>query len=139
MKAPKLNLPEFDLKTRKTDRGDEIWDIVRRKWILYTPEEWIRQNFLHFLIYNLKYPKSQIIVESGLSYNRLSKRSDIKVFKGEKVFMIVECKAPNIKLNEKALQQILSVGFVPAASPDEAEQGFAVKIMKLHPSRFTAR
>lgn len=88
------------------DKGTCIFDVIRKKYIVLTPEEWVRQHFIHFLINSYKYPKSLMKVESGLKYNNLQKRSDIQVYtrKGHP-FLIVECKASNVKLDSKVIDQ----------------------------------
>ncbi len=106
-KLKKLGLPAFDIKLKKSERGVEVFDIIRKKYILLTPEEWVRQHFVHFLITKLKYPKSLIRVESGHKYNALRKRSDIIVYdRTGKAFLLAECKSASEKLNESALYQV---------------------------------
>ncbi|MFC2123909.1 type I restriction enzyme HsdR N-terminal domain-containing protein [Bacteroidota bacterium] len=102
----KLNLPPYEVKVKSIDDKVRIFDLLRKKYVLLTPEEWVRQHFLHFLIRYNDYPKALIKVESGLNYNNRLKRSDIIVYnrKGG-VFMIVECKAPDKKINKKSLEQ----------------------------------
>ena len=101
-----LNLPPFDYKLKKADGKVWIFDGIRKKYIVLTPEEWVRQHFINYLITDFKYPKSLLKVEGGLTYNTLSKRSDIIVFDREgKPWMIVECKSPTMKLSQDTLQQ----------------------------------
>lgn len=103
----KLNLPDFNLTVRKEDGKVWIFDIIRKKYIVLTPEEWVRQHFIHYLINHLKYPKALFRIESSLTYNKLQKRSDIVIHnRGGKPWMLVECKAPNIKLTQKAFNQV---------------------------------
>lgn len=101
-----LNLPSFDY-TLKTENGKVyILDIIRKKYLVLTPEEWVRQHFVHHLIADLQYPRSLVRVEGGLRFNELRKRSDIVVFSREGTpWMIVECKAPDQKLNQRTLHQ----------------------------------
>ncbi|MDH4057596.1 MAG: type I restriction enzyme HsdR N-terminal domain-containing protein [Cyclobacteriaceae bacterium] len=102
----KLNLPKFDFKLKDADGKVWIFDGIRKKYVVLTSEEWVRQNFVRYLIDTLHYPKALIKVEAGLTYNRLSKRSDIVVFsRGGTPWMVVECKAPGIVLDEKSLMQ----------------------------------
>lgn len=102
-----LNLPSYNLKTRTYNGKVEIFDEIRKKYLLLTPEEWVRQHFVNYLIDHLQYPKSLIRLEGGLTYNTLSKRSDIVVYdrKGAP-FMVVECKSTNIKLSQKVVDQV---------------------------------
>jgi predicted type IV restriction endonuclease len=103
----KLNLPEAALSLKKEEGKVYIFDIIRKKYIVLTPEEWVRQHFIHFLISDLKYPRSLFRIEGALSYNRMQKRSDILVRNREgKPWMLVECKSPAIKLTQKAFNQI---------------------------------
>ncbi len=75
--------------------------------VVLTPEEWVRQHFVHFLISELSYPKPLIKIESGIGYNQLQKRSDIKVYdRNGSPFAIVECKAATIPINQNTFDQV---------------------------------
>jgi len=101
-----LNLPAIEAKIIISGGKKRIFDAVRRKYVVLTPEEWVRQHFIHYLNAILCYPKSLIKVESGLKLNSLQKRSDILIHdRVGKPWMLVECKAPNIKLDRKAFNQ----------------------------------
>ncbi len=101
-----LNLPPFEYQLRKEANRLQIFDIIRRKFLVLTPEEWVRQHFIHFLINQYQYPKSLIQVETGLKYNALQKRTDIVVYDREgKPFLVIECKAPNVKISEETFRQ----------------------------------
>ena len=101
-----LNLPPFDYKLKKADVKVWIFDGIRKKYIVLTPEEWVRQHFINYLVTDFKYPKSLLKVEGGLIYNTLQKRSDILVFDREgKPWMIIECKSPVQKLSQETLRQ----------------------------------
>ena len=94
--------------TLKKEEG-KVWifDIIRKKHIVLTPEEWVRQHFVHYMINDLKYPKSLFRIEGSLTYNKLQKRSDILVRDREgRPWMLVECKSPSIKLTQRAFNQI---------------------------------
>jgi len=102
-----LNLPSIDSKIKKEGGKLLIFDIIRKKYIVLTPEEWVRQHFIHFLISGKGYPRSLFKIESSLSFNKLQKRSDILVHdRLGKPWMLVECKSPSIKLSQKAFNQI---------------------------------
>lgn len=103
----RLNLPEYTFRLQKSEKGTLIFDALRKKFVVLTPEEWVRQNFIRYLIEEKKYPASLIAIESGLKYNRLSKRCDITVYnrKGEK-YMLVECKAPEVKISQDTFNQV---------------------------------
>ena len=101
-----LNLPPCDFILKR--EGDKVYilDILRKKYLLLTPEEWVRQHFVHYLINDLDYPKSLIKIEGGLKFNALSKRSDIVVFSREgSPWMLIECKAPDVKLRQATIEQ----------------------------------
>src|ERR1700712_1986682 len=85
----------------KTENGKEyIFCIIRKKWLLVTPEEWVRQNFLNYLTEILKYPASLIAVEKQLMVGEMKKRFDIIVYKDALPFIIIECKEMNVPLSE---------------------------------------
>ena len=103
----KLNLPSIDSNIRKEEGKIWIFDLIRKKYIVLTPEEWVRQHFIHYLINVLKYPRALFKVESGMLFNSLQKRSDIVIHgRDGKPWMLVECKSPTIKLTQKAFNQI---------------------------------
>lgn len=102
-----LNLPAFDYKIKKQQDKLYIYDQIRKKYLLLTPEEWVRQHFVHYLAHELKYPRGLITTEAGLKYNQLQRRTDIVVFdRRAKPYLIVECKAPGVSLSQKAFNQI---------------------------------
>jgi hypothetical protein len=101
-----LNLPTFEYKLKKADGKVWIFDVIRKKFVVLTPEEWVRQHFVNYLIQHLRYPKSLIKIEGGLTFNQLQKRSDIVVFdRFAKPWMVIECKAPTLRLSEETLHQ----------------------------------
>jgi len=104
----KLNLPEYKFKTRVNQLGkDEIFDESRKKFVTLTPEEWVRQNFVSYLKEEKKYPSSLIAIEKGITVNSMQKRFDAVVHnrKGQPV-MLIEFKAPDVKINQKVMEQI---------------------------------
>lgn len=102
----KLDLPGFDYQISKAEGKIWIFDIIRKKRIVLTPEEWVRQHIVHFFINQLKYPKSLIKIESGLKYNQLQKRSDVVVYDREgKPWLLMECKSPEQKLSQQTIMQ----------------------------------
>jgi len=104
----KLSLPSFDFNIKESDGKTVIFDIIRKKYLVLTPEEWVRQHFVHYLINQLGYTKALISVEHGLKYNKLQKRTDIIVHDREaKPLVLVECKAPEHRLNQKVLEQAM--------------------------------
>jgi hypothetical protein len=102
----RLNLPQFEYKLKKADGKVWIFDGIRKKFIVLTPEEWVRQHFVNYLIAEKKYPRSLIRVEGGLVYNQLAKRTDIVVFDRQgKPWMVVECKSPALQVSPATLSQ----------------------------------
>ena len=103
----KLNLPSYDFKFKTVNQKTQIFDSIRKKYIMLTPEEWVRQNFISFLTIEKKYPASLIAVESGLRYNTQKKRSDIVIYSNQgKPFIIIECKAPEVAITNETFEQI---------------------------------
>ena len=102
----KLNLPQYEFKFKMLGQITQIFDIVRKKYTALTPEEWVRQHIIHFLIHEKGFPASLIGVEKGIVFNGLKKRVDILIFdRNAKPFMIVECKAPQVKISQEVFDQ----------------------------------
>lgn len=98
-----LKLPEYKPKIQ----GEEIFCLVRKKWVALTPEEWVRQHFLNLLIEHLSYPKGMIKLEHSVKYFKNLKRSDITVLDRDgKVFLLVECKSFKVKLSQNTVNQL---------------------------------
>ncbi len=104
---PKLNLPMAELPISKSEGKWHVFDPLRKKYLILSPEEWVRQHIIYYLWKHKAYPKGLFIVERGLLYNRLQKRLDILVQdrKGAP-FLLVECKAPTVKLSQSTLEQV---------------------------------
>ena len=101
-----LNLPVFDYKIKKKDGRLCIWDSIRKKYIVLQPEEWVRQHFINYLVAHKNIPSSRISLEYGQQYNTLAKRCDIVVWdENLKPFLLVECKASHIEINESVFFQ----------------------------------
>lgn len=106
---PVLNLPPFEPQLKREEDRVLIFDSLRRKFLALTPEEWVRQHWINFLVEHQSFPKGLISLEKGLKYNQLQKRTDLVVFDREgKPYLLIECKAPEIELNQKVLQQALA-------------------------------
>ena len=102
-----LNFPKFDYRFKSTENKVSIFDIIRKKFVILQPEEWVRQHCVHYLITQRNYPKSLINVEKELTINGLKKRYDIVVFNQDgSIFLMVECKAPKITINQATFDQI---------------------------------
>lgn len=103
----KLNLPDSNFKITKADEKTFIFDAFRKKNVILTPEEWVRQHFISYLVNYKQFPKALIKVESGLRYNKLPMRSDILVYdRSGNPLVLVECKAYNIKINAATFAQV---------------------------------
>lgn len=102
-----LNLTPYSFRIKNEGGITFIFDEIRKKFLVLTPEEWVRQHFVQFLIIEKKYPRTVIKLEGGLRLNSLQKRTDIVVFNlsGEKILM-VECKAPSVKISQATFDQI---------------------------------
>ena len=106
MKLPKLNFSkQFDFQFRQDKDKFFIYDVLRKKYLLLTPEEWVRQHWIqHFLSLNI-YAPSALIAEKKIELNGLTKRIDLLVTEKAKPKILIECKAPQIKITEKTFEQ----------------------------------
>ncbi|WP_299624201.1 type I restriction enzyme HsdR N-terminal domain-containing protein [uncultured Tenacibaculum sp.] len=103
----KLNLPSYTFKIKSNEKHYLIFDEIRKKYIVLTPEEWVRQHFVQFLIQERNYPLSLVAIEKQLVINNLKKRSDILIFNSDGTpNIIVECKAPSVKITQDTFDQI---------------------------------
>lgn len=104
----KIDYPSFSPKIKQGNDKEFIFDPFRKRWVVLTPEEWVRQNFLHYLVQVKKFPPGLISVEKGIKLVDLKKRFDIVVFDSNtRPWMIVECKQMNVPINETVLNQVL--------------------------------
>ena len=103
-----ISYPEPAFRIKKENGKEFIFDPLRKKWLVLTPEEWVRQNFLQYLLQVKKFPTALIAVEKEILLGELKKRFDILVYNKEyQPWMMVECKAMEIKLDEMVLEQVL--------------------------------
>ncbi|GGB66078.1 restriction endonuclease subunit R [Flavobacterium suaedae] len=103
----KLNFPEYNFRFKNSENRVAIFDEIRKKFILLTPEEWVRQHVIQFLLQDNNYPKNYTNVEKVLKINGLTKRYDAVVFEPDgSVFLLVECKAPSVKITQDTFDQI---------------------------------
>ena len=103
----RINYPPYNFRIKKEGNREFVFDEVRRRWVTLTPEEWVRQNFLQFLMQVKNYPRSLLSIEKLIKLGELRKRCDIVVYKEDRPWMIVECKEMNTGLNLPVLEQIL--------------------------------
>lgn len=102
-----LNFPTYQFKIKSSENTNYIFDIIRKKYVVLTPEEWVRQHTLHFLIFEKNYPQSLIAVEKQLKVNNLIKRFDVLVFNKKGLpELIVECKSQKVKIGQDSFDQI---------------------------------
>jgi hypothetical protein len=101
-----LNLPAFEFSMRELGQSKQIFDIVRKRFVALTPEEWVRQNFIRYLIDYLRYPASLLAVERMVKVNGLTQRADVVVYNREgKPWLVIECKASTVKLSQDTFLQ----------------------------------
>ena len=132
-----LPYPSYPFKIKSINGKDQIFDPFRKSWVVLTPEEWVRQNVLQYLVQTLQYPSSLIAVEKEIKLGELSKRFDIVVYKNEFPWMIIECKEAKVPLNEKTMEQILQYQQVLTAkflfmSNGHETMGAKIESGKLH-------
>jgi hypothetical protein len=104
-----LNLPDYTFRVTGNEGNQMILDTIRRKYVRLTPEEWVRQNFVSYLVNEGKYPPGLIAIEVMFNLNKLKRRVDILVHNRQgKPVMIVECKEPEVKIDDKVFDQIVT-------------------------------
>ena len=99
--------PEYNFRIKKENEKHFIFDEVRKRWIMLTPEEWVRQNFLQYLMRQKNYPLSLISVEKLIKVGELKKRYDIVVYNKNEPWMIVECKKTDAIINTAVIEQVI--------------------------------
>jgi len=112
----KLNFPDYTFRFKNSENKSLIFDVIRKKFVRLTPEEWVRQHVVHFLISDKHFSSSLINVEKQLILNNTKKRYDIVVFNSDgSIYLIVECKAPNISISQDTFDQIARYNLVTNA------------------------
>ena len=108
-----IQFNQYNFRIEEREGGQCIFDEVRRKWVILTPEEWVRQHVIQFLLVEKKYSKSYINVEKSIKINGLTKRYDVVVFQPNgKLFLLVECKAPEVSISQHTFDQIARYNMV---------------------------
>lgn len=103
-----IQFPEPSFRIRKDTGRDYIFDTFRKRWVLLTPEEWVRQNFVQYLVRVMNYPASLVAIEKEIMLGDLKKRFDVLIYDSEhRPWMIIECKAGAVLLGDETLQQAL--------------------------------
>lgn len=103
----KISYPSYPFKIETREEKEYIFDPLRKKWVRLTPEEWVRQNFLQYLLQVMQYPPSLIAIEKEIQIGELKKRFDILVYKNDHPWLLIECKEMNVPINESVMQQLL--------------------------------
>ncbi|WP_396634688.1 type I restriction enzyme HsdR N-terminal domain-containing protein [Maribacter sp. R86514] len=107
-----LNFPSYTFRVKNSENRTLIFDVIRKKFLVLTPEEWVRQHVVQFLIQEKKYPVSHINVEKQITLNGLKKRYDVVVFKPNgQLHILVECKAPEVSISQMTFDQIAQYNF----------------------------
>ncbi|EPR70700.1 hypothetical protein ADIWIN_3347 [Winogradskyella psychrotolerans RS-3] len=120
-----LNFPKFEYRFKSTENKVSIFDVIRKKFIILQPEEWVRQHCVHYLINEKKFPKSLINVEKELIINGLKKRYDIVIFNSDgSIHLIVECKSHSIQIDQTTFDQIARYNLALNASYLMVTNGF---------------
>lgn len=103
-----INYPEPEFRLKKENERELIFDSIRKRWVVLTPEEWVRQNFISYLIKSENYPSALIAVEKELMLGERKKRFDILLYDMQhQPWMMIECKSMDVQLNDEVLQQLL--------------------------------
>ncbi|MEK0422358.1 MAG: hypothetical protein RLZ95_268 [Bacteroidota bacterium] len=125
-----LHYPSYPFKIRANEEAsrdgqvkDQIFDPFRKKWVALTPEEWVRQNILQYLVQIKHYPASLIAVEKSIQLGELTKRFDIVVYKNDAPWMIIECKEAKETISDKTISQLFQYQQVLAAEILVASNG----------------
>jgi len=132
-----VDFPSYDFKVQSIGGKDQIFDPCRKKYVALTPEEWVRQNMLQYLIQVCKYPIELIAIEKTIQLGTLNKRFDILVYHGTTTWMIIECKEANTPLSEKTIlqllqyQQVLDAKYLIASNGHQTI-GAEIKMGNLH-------
>ena len=132
-----VDFPSYDFKVQSMHGKDQIFDPCRKKWVVLTPEEWVRQNMLQYLIQVCKDPIELIAIEKTIQLGSLNKRFDILVYQETTPWMIIECKEAKTTLNDKTIlqllqyQQVLDARFL-IASNGPTTIGAEIKMGNLH-------
>lgn len=103
----KLNFPDYTFRFKNSENKVAIFDEIRKKFIILTPEEWVRQHVVKYILEQKGYPKSHVNVEKIIKINGLTKRYDVVIFQPDgSIFLLVECKAPGISISQNTFDQI---------------------------------
>jgi len=99
--------PPFSPRIKEEEGKEYIFDTIRKRWVLLTPEEWVRQNFINYLLVKKQYPASLIAIEKEILVGEMRKRFDILVYKESIPWMVIECKEMQTPVNELVVKQVM--------------------------------
>tara|TARA_B100000683_G_scaffold117349_2_gene115407 strand:+ start:567 stop:1004 length:438 start_codon:yes stop_codon:yes gene_type:complete len=111
-----LDPQKYPLKTKYVDNTKYVFDPIRKKYLILTPEESVRQTLLNYLVHEHGYTLSHISIEKKILVNGLNKRYDLVVYKDNKPFILIECKAPKVKLTIETIEQACIYNFALKAN-----------------------
>lgn len=104
----KLNLPEYNFRIKTKEGKTQIFDSIRKKFVVLTPEEWVRQNFVYYLIKEKKYPEALMAIEKKITVNQQPRRFDLLIYqRNGQPYLIAEFKAPEVKITQDAFDQVV--------------------------------
>lgn len=104
----KLNLPEYAFRTKEENGKTLIFDSIRKKFVVLTPEEWVRQNFIMYLIKEKKYPENLMAVEKQITLNQQQRRFDLLIYlRSGHPYLVAEFKAPSVKISQETFDQVV--------------------------------
>lgn len=114
MKFPDLNFPKVEFRFKKNAKNTiQVFDVIRKKFVDLTSEEWVRQHLIHYLIHQKNVPPSMISVEKQLILNNTKRRTDIVIYNNQlNPVLIIECKEPNVEINQATINQVLNYNLV---------------------------
>ena len=103
----RLNFPAYDFRVKSSENKVRIFDVIRKKFVVLSPEEWVRQHVLHWLLIHKNYPASLINVEKQLKINQINKRYDLVVYNPDgSIEILVECKSYTTPISQSVFDQI---------------------------------
>ena len=109
MQLPKLNFPPIHLRARRTSNGrTEVFDAVRGRWLVLTPEEWVRRHVVEYMLSECGFEPQQIVEEYPVNINGMPQRADIVAIDNQaQPLVVVECKEPNVRIDQAVLNQVV--------------------------------
>ena len=128
-----IDTRELHFRIREAMKGDEIFDLFRKKWVVLTPEEWVRQSLLGYLVQQKQYPSALIAVERGLKVGELNRRFDAVIFnRTGRPHILIECKAPGEKIEDAAVSQLLAYQSVLGATYLMLSNGHSIRCWQIN-------